>query len=85
MQQDEHQAENRHHTEEESGLSRYVNFGQILWMYAMYLLHMGQGLDGLANLLITTSSEGADGILVNTVGITHKTGSLNPKICGEYE
>jgi hypothetical protein len=46
MQQDEHYAENRHHTKEESGLSRYVNLGQILWMYAMYLLHMGQGLDG---------------------------------------
>jgi hypothetical protein len=39
----------------------------------------------VANLLITTPSEGADGILVNTVGTAHKTGSLNPQICGEYE
>jgi hypothetical protein len=42
MQQNEHQAENRHHTKEEGGLSRYVNLGQIFWMYAMYLLHMGE-------------------------------------------
>ncbi len=85
MQQNEHQAENRHHTKEEGGLSRDVNLGQIFWMYAMCLLHMDQGLDGFANLLITTSSEGADGILVNTVIATHKTGSLNPKICREHE
>jgi hypothetical protein len=80
MQQNEHQAENRHHTKKEGGLSRYVNLGQIFWMYAMYLLHVGQGIGGLANLLITTSSQGADGILVNTVGATHKTGSLNPDL-----
>jgi hypothetical protein len=42
MQQNEHQAENRHHAKEEADLSRYVNLCQIFWMYAMYLLHMGQ-------------------------------------------
>ena len=42
MQQNEHQAENHHHTKEEGGLSRHVNLGQIFWMDAMYLLHMGR-------------------------------------------